>query len=501
MEFSKTPINVVLLESGTKNFRHRTQHLYRGESVGRPYMPMEFTRRRQFGGTTKTWFGRCRPLDRIDFIKRDWLPYSGWPLTKETLDPYFARAHEYCQLGPYRYEPEYLSKNEDSYRLVDESGLETKAFQFSPPTDFGVTYGKQLEQSDNIRVILNANAVNIFLNNDGNSVSTIDCITMQKKRFRVKSRAYILAAGGIEVTRLMLASRNVHPNGVGNHHDLLGRFFMEHPHIFSLVVDRVPDNFSPKYFKMNYEQSQENIGVAYAISLPEEIMQKERLLNASAFFVQRPMHKADDIYYSRGAASFLKIADMAQHISAPSFKVVKYAYESIQHAPTFLVLLGKTALGKITHSSKFTLRMQIETIPNPDSRITLSDKKDVLGVQQPKLNWQLTQQDLESYHRFESILLQKLLALGFQARKINHELEDDGWPVSMLPGKHHMGTTRMSIDPRKGVVDENGRVHGLSNLYVASSSVFPTSGMANPTLTILALAIRLAKHVEKTLGA
>src|SRR5258706_16247360 len=133
--------------------------------------------------------------------------------------------------------------------------------------------------------------------------------------------------------------------------------------------------------------------------------------------------------------------------------------------------------------------------------MTLSEQKDALGMNRIKLNWQLTQQDLESYHHFREVIFSELQYLGFEIRKINHELDSDGWRVSIVPAKHHSGTTRMSEDPHQGVVDENCKVHGVSNLFIAGSSVFPTSGMANPTLTIVALAVRLADHVKRSVLA
>jgi choline dehydrogenase-like flavoprotein len=149
-----------------------------------------------------------------------------------------------------------------------------------------------------------------------------------------------------------------------------------------------------------------------------------------------------------------------------------------------------------THSSHYGLKIQLECAPNPESRLTLADQRDSLGMPRLNLNWKLSQQDLDSYQRFRIAMFDGLAQMGFPIRPINHDLDAEGWPVSMVPSKHHMGTTRMHKDVKQGVVDEHCRVHGINNLYVASSSVFPTSGMANPTLTIVALALRIADKVK-----
>ena len=143
----------------------------------------------------------------------------------------------------------------------------------------------------------------------------------------------------------------------------------------------------------------------------------------------------------------------------------------------------------------------METVPNPESRVMLSEKKDALGIPQIALTWKTSQVDTDSYRRFVKILHSSLHTVGMKTTSFRHDLSPDGWPVSMRPAKHHMGTTRMHKDEKHGVVNEHGQVHGIHNLYIAGASVFPTSGMANPTLTIVALAIRIADRIKHQLSS
>jgi choline dehydrogenase-like flavoprotein len=496
-EFLTTGIKVLLLEGGDLKFSHHNQFMYRGESTGRDYLPLEFTRRRQFGGTTVTWSGRCRPLDEIDFEARPWIAHSGWPFSKKDLDPYYERAHAVCQLGPCDYSPaawqsEAPAKTNDS--------LEVKIFQFSPPTDFGAAYRSELERASNVQVFLNANVVRIELDPDGRSVSRLECRSGRGRGFQTAARVFILAAGGLEVPRLLLASRAGRPAGIGNENDLVGRFFMDHPYLTIGVATVVPDALPPTFLKVNFEIEQKNLGALASLGLRQQTMRAEGLLNGGVTLVKRPAYKLEDAYFTRAMADFMQVNDILRHASAPSVRIFQAAAKTVLQAGRIAPTIGRGLRHKSSPAHGWGLRLQLETIPNPESRVTLSEKRDSLGIPRLHLNWQVTGQDLENYHRFETLIFKGLPQWGIQARRFRHDLDADGWPVTLQVGKHHIGTTRMHADPRRGVVDADCRVHSTANLFVAGSSVFPTSGMANPTLTIVALAIRLADRIKKDLG-
>jgi choline dehydrogenase-like flavoprotein len=500
LEFVNSAYQVVLLESGGLEFKQAAQALYQGASTGRSIAPLEFTRRRQFGGTTNTWFGRCRPLDEIDFQERNWIAHSGWPISRSDLDTYYARAQRLLELDEYNYTASRWADDLSELRRIKSAGLETKVFQFSPPSNFGRLYLEQLERARNIQVYLSANAVRIALQPDGRSVASIQCMTLAENNFQVRAKSYVLAASALEATRLLLVSNDNHQSGIGNGHDLVGRFFMEHVSGFCGTIDKSSGTLPSSYFKLNYEVGQKNLGVTKAIGIPETKMREQGLLNAAAFFVKRATYKGQDAYYSRTMASLLEINQMLRHETklAP-LQLFRQTGRSIKSLHTILPILLRRISHAIEPSYSWGLQIQLETVPHLESRVTLSDRKDKLGVHQINVHWQTTRQDVENYRQVEELLYTGLQKLGFTTRRFAHELDSDGWPISMTASKHHMGTTRMHASPRQGVVDANCRVHGVDNLHIASSSVFPTAGMANPTLTILALAVRLADHIKSRL--
>lgn len=491
-EFVNTPFKVVLLESGGMKFDHKTQSLYQAENYGREYPSMEFTKRRQFGGSTVAWFGRCRPLDPLDFEKRSWVPGSGWPFSKSELDPYYARAKEHCQLPSDNYDVK--------ADYFDHNGLQTKRFYFSPPTDFGETYRNEINNSHNINIFLHANAVHIAVEKDGTRAQGVKCRTLAGKTFHLSAKIVILAASALENTKLLLISRDVHSQGLGNQYDRLGRYFMEHPHIFTGVVETLPGNLPLDYTKLNYDLQQKKLDMVDAIGLREEVLKMENLLNACVFLVNRPFHKTRDLYYSDKLMGFIRLMETLQHSAPLNKNILPNMVDMIRNANSVASLITSAIRGRLGGKRRYTLRLQMETAPNPESRVTLSEKKDALGVSQIALSWMTSRIDTDSYQRFVQILHNNLHAAGMKTTAFRHDLSSDGWPVSMRPAKHHMGTTRMHKDEKQGVVNEHCQVHGMHNLYIAGGSVFPTSGMANPTLTIVALAVRLADRIKHQLS-
>jgi len=491
-EFAGAEFRVILLEGGGLTFEHRSQFLNRGQLAGHSSLPLDATHRRQFGGTTAVWFGRCRPLEALDFESRPWVPYSGWPFSAPDLDTYYARAGAVCELEAHGYDPQ-------DARLAGV-GLEDKLFRFSPPTHFGETYFPLLRSAANMHLVVHANASSLTLDDAGTAVTGVRCATLNGKRLLIRARHFILAGGGLENPRLLLNSRDVHTRGLGNLNDLVGRFFMEHAETFVAVAERIPADFPSEYLQLNYESFQRRLSPTPAIGLPDSRLRELRLLSSGMFFVRRPLHKTDDRFYSRRLRGFLELVETLQHRRPPTWAALAGLGKSVVHSPTIVGLMSKALMAKLAGESEYALQLQTETVPNPESRVTLIDRKDALGINQIRLDWRLSAQDLDSFRRSQTCLLDGLTGLGISIRELHHDLDPEGWPVCMLTSRHHMGTTRMNRDARLGVVDANCRVHGIPNLYVAGSSVFPTSGMANPTLTIVALAVRLADHVKQVLN-
>jgi choline dehydrogenase-like flavoprotein len=487
-EFIDQPFRVCLLESGGLEFDKDTQSLYKGQNLGLSYFPLEVARLRYFGGTTNHWDGWCRPLDAIDFEARDAVPYSGWPFDKSHLDPFYERAQSICKLGPYMYDVKnWETPNTPQLRFASDRVI-TTIFQHSPPVRFGKIYRDEVVGARNISTFLYANVVDIETTHTAQSITRLRVACLQGTKFWVAARLYILAAGGIENARLLLLSSKVQSAGLGNQYDLVGRFFMEHPHLESGLFLPSDSQISVALYdalRLN------NARISGVLSLSPETLRNERLLNFSALLQPKSWSEV-----SEGVSSLRVIARAFRSRTIPD--------EFLKHLRNVIADIDDVTTAAYRQWRKkgirpielLSLYNRTEQAPNPDSRVTLTEERDALGTNRVRLNWQLSAIDKRSIRRAHEIISQELGRAGLGRFKITLDDDDNAWSALLIGGGHHMGTTRMHVDPKNGVVNENSQVHGISNLFIAGSSVFPTSGYANPTLTIVALAVRLADYVK-----
>ena len=490
--------SVCLLESGGEDFEQDTQSLNAGASAGMTYYPLESSRLRFFGGTTHIWGGRCAPLDDIDFETREWVPYSGWPFGAEALADYYRNAHELLRLGRYAYDERLWRDIGAPKPPFDEKLFTTRFWQFDKREGpFALRRCADLAGSDNVNIILHANAVHIQADADARGVTHINISTLAGRQGRVSAAYYVLACGGIENPRLLLASRDVEANGIGNRFDQVGRYFMEHPHCRAGRLDSKQayalwDGMRKRYLAGN-------VAAAPAL-LPTASLQGEKgiLNSALTFKLQR-----DPL---RGVPTARKLYQRLKHELAPDRRGRRLHYEYRRLRNWFdrsLRPLGEQALAALGITG-LSVIVRAEQAPNPQSRVRLSNRKDILGLPYPELDWRLSSQDRDTVTALADTLQSEFERLGMGVLRKSGWLEEPAleWPVDLsvgnhpIGGYHHIGTTRMSADPRTGVVNADSRVHNYSNLYVAGSSVFPTSGWANPTLTIIALSLRLADHLH-----
>ena len=464
---------VCLIEAGGTAFDGPTQALYEGENVGIEY-PLVGSRLRYFGGSSNHWGGWCLTLRPIDLEQRDWLPNSGWPLAFDELQRYYEAASVIVEVSPSRFYDRVYWQDGIGEDLPEmPSGRMDLGFiQFSPPTRFGERYGEELKAAANIDVLLNANVTNIGATQDGQSVRRLDIATLNGLRHRVDAKTFVLATGGLENPRLLLLSNNVLPTGLGNQHDLVGRYFMEHPHLPELGEVVVPniDRLPKVYWKPQQADGQ----FAYASFIPSDaFLRKERLLSIQFTLGYRAG-------YRRG--------------EAPGNPDVGARHIDMLAASSRFTGDGRSG-DEEWLGAWLVLGCACEQAPNPDSRVMLADDRDVLGLRKIRLDWRLAETDRHSVAAHLKNVATEIGALGIGRMRIAVDDPKD-WPSVVRGGSHHIGTTRMHDDPTRGVVDRNCRVHGIDNLYVIGSSVFPTSGAANPTLTIVALTLRLADHLK-----
>jgi len=486
-ELDGTGISVLVVESGGLDFDRPTQALYQGVN-DRGDFKLDKSRFRLFGGTSYVWGGWCTPLDENDFEPKAWVPDSGWPLTLADLMPYYLRAQSVFDLGRYRYAAADWDFGDGRVLDLDPEKLTHRLWQLSSLAHFGPVYVDALRASTNVRLLLFANATQIRTDAEQSSVIGISLEDLHGRQATVKASTYVIACGGIETPRLLLASREHSPGGVGNGHDLVGRYFMEHPHpdagglIFSVSADEMRP-----YYERAFESERVILGLGPSPAAQERL----QILNCSVV-LHDPIHHEP----SEGMDSLVKLSraisagewpdDAGQHtwrVLSDLDGVIGEAYQRAREGPV----------------RGFGLTARTEVAPDPENRITLMSEKDELGMPRARLHWNVGELERVTVERTIRLMAEEFGRLGAGRIQINELLLDQGdaWSRNLSWFGHHMGTTRMSRDPRKGVVDADCKVHGLANLFVAGSSVFPTSGYANPTLTIVALAVRLADHLRE----
>lgn len=475
-EFAGTKNDVILLEAGGFERDPETQSLYRGENTGVSYHPLHTTRLRYFGGTTGIWTGWCSRLDPIDFKEREWVPMSGWPFSLDDLEPYYRRAHPILDLGEYNYSVDYWDRQREEFSPFpfDESAVQTKVFKKSAPTRFEQKYRTEIAQTENLTLWTHANVTEIQTPRNGFQVTGLRVQCLNGKEHQVRARKYILACGGLENPRLLLNSNQEYSDGLGNENGLVGRYFMEHPHVPSANLDLTK---SPSD---GYRTGLQGAGDPfYLLSISPHLQRKQRLLNYSA-----ALRRKIGSDYDRSLPSWM------------------YEIPNVRGAENYVKQYLSSEDGDAEGDGiEVGLSTRIEQRPNPKSMVSLSSQTDDLGQQRIELNWSLTEDEKNTIRVANRVIGKELGRLGIGRLQMRDWLRDDSntWPDSLHGGHHHMGTTRMSSSPRHGVVDADCKVHGIENLHVAGSSLFPTSGTANPTLTIVALALRLSDHLTEEL--
>ena len=486
------PYQITVLESGGLEPDPETQRLAEGAVTGLPYYPLQSARLRCFGGSTTHWGGWCRPLEAIDFEERPWVPHSGWPITRATLDPHYLRAQELCQLGHFDYDPSGWDLTAAPVLPLQGDAVRTKLIQFSPPTRFGARYREALSGASNVKLCLNSNVVGLASMANGRGVANLDVTTFARNSFQVAAKLYILAAGGIDNPRLLLVSNRANPRGLGNDHDLVGRFFADHIMLDSAGVFPIDPKVS---FDLYQPQSRtvarkskhalaRSANVMGYLTLTPELQQRGATLNYSCNVLRTSW------------ADYYLHADRAATTNDSTLREIG---EAIRNVWRNLTDASKGALGLGDSDIFYKIVTTQEQAPNPDSRVSLAETRDAFGVPLASLHWQLTDLDRHTIKVALGAIAQAFGASNMARIQIPHDFTVEPWPSYMVGSWHHCGTTRMHRDPKQGVVDADCKVHGMDNLYVAGSSVFPTGGNGNPTLTIIALALRLAEHVRRVL--
>lgn len=487
-------IHVCLLESGSFDFEPAVQDLYKGGLGGLPYWDLDVARLRTFGGSTMHWEGMCAPLMPHDFDRRAHVPESGWPISHGDVARHYPAAHDILRLGPVRYDlDDWLPAGQ---RLPSPARTQERIYQYSPPVRFGERFREELVNARDVDIVVHANVTAMDLDDTGWTVSGLRLATLEGKTATARASHYVVACGGIENARLLLASRGVQPDGVGNAHGNVGRYFMEHYELWpGEVAMTAPKDRVQPYFGFN----DGGMYLKPCFVVEPEVQADLGIANGGLTLDSAAYHEDVTGFVAlRRFLNGLRQGDFAE--AGTSLPLILSDLDDVAEG-AWRKLKGQRYRPLAKDRQDVRVKIYGEQVPNPDSRVLLSDDRDALGQPRAVLDWRLTDLDRHTAVTSARVVGEGLAAEGAGRMRLAPWVEDGGWPESLQGAMHHMGTTRMSASPRKGVVDADCRVHGMENLYVAGSSVFPTGGYANPTLTIVALTLRLAEHLARRLEA
>jgi choline dehydrogenase-like flavoprotein len=495
-EFIGSGLTVSLVESGGLDFDSQTQALYAGKNVGLPEHGVDIGRLRFFGGTTNHWGGRCTPLAPLDFAVRSWIPHSGWPISRDDLESFYRRARDVCGLGAPYGDADILSALDIQEPALPPNLLRLKLWEHAPyPWSFGAIYREQLRNAADLRVLLYANLTEIATNAERSAISAIGVRSLEGATRIIRARCYVLCCGAIENARLLLSTADERAPALGNRHDLVGRFYMDH--FRGRVATLVTADPQPEIEAVfNYFGDPAQRLYQTGIELSPEAQRGQSLLNACAVFDYEGDPESG-IAEAQAIWRELQDGKWAPDIGEKVWRVLR----DLDGVAAMVRRRLSDDRHPVMPLKAGLIVSDIEQAPNPESRVTLSNTRDALGQRRVCVDWRATALERRTAKHFALSIGSALLRLGFGRCRIEPWLvEPPGEAEFGLSETYHQsGTTRMAADPRFGVVDADCRVHGMENLYIAGSSVFPTGGHANPTFTIVALALRLADHLKVTL--
>lgn len=480
-EFVNSETTLLMFESGGLTLNERVQELNEGAVIGDPYAGLRQTRWRQVGGAAHLWNtsiggqrgAKYTPLDPWDFDKLSDAFQTQWPLEYSELEPFYRRAHIVCGLGPFTYEGQDWADAEHPLLPLTVNTLSTKIYQCGVNGYFTDLYPKKFAKSDNIRLCHHAAVRGLNMQDGARQAIEAAVVSWSGIEFRARARIFVLAAGAIENARLLLLSGNSPSQCPGNKHDWVGRCFMEHPRDYALTLTpRSAQLFDEAVF-YDLHRGGDGTIVGGRIALDSRTIRSAGIPNASITLMPRPR------------LAFTRLPQVMT-------KITRYLRRFIKAKPS--TGYGWSHRKNLAHYfDVFQLVINIEQRPDPKNRIVLAQKRDRFGMPQTKLFWRWNDSEQANLERLRQVIAAALHRTGIGKVDVNSDLRPDP------NAHHHAGTTRMHTDPRWGVVDASSRVHGTENLYVTGASIFCRAGFANPTLTIVALALRLADHLKQRL--
>jgi choline dehydrogenase-like flavoprotein len=514
LEAAQQGLQVLLLDAGTEDGQGSSEtpaisppaHLVDPER----HAPMALATRRGVGGTSWLWGGRCVPYEPIDFERRSYVPHSDWPLSQTDILPWHQRAAYYLDCGS----ADFRSKEADWPGMPDFNLSNFERWAKQPKLAPRLT--NLLQQQPAISLLCEAMVTDLVFNADTSALTGLS-VVHRRQTGSVNARQYVLAAGGLSGTRLLLSVQRKHPALFGGVDGPLGRFYMGHiaGAIASLVLSRPAD-----FKDLDFHRDESQAYVRRRLTLTDEAQRRHGLLNTCFFADNPPFHDASH----RNATLSLVLLALAfkpvggrlisegirlrhigpapRHYGRHLLNVATRPWQAVADVVgilrhRYLSAVRKPGFVLRNNGGTYALHYHAEQIPNPDSRVTLNGQTGPDGLPCLDIDFRYTQQDVDSVLRAHQYLDEQLRSAGHgRIEYLDPEPQRAAAVMAQATdGFHQIGTTRMSDDPTAGVVDRDCRVHGVGNLFIASSSNFPTAGEANPTFLAVCLALRLAHHL------
>jgi GMC oxidoreductase/FAD dependent oxidoreductase len=514
LELSRLGHFVLLLESGGMRASEEAQRLADAQIADpKVHVAMEIAVQRSLGGASNLWGGRCTTFDPIDFEPRPAVPHSGWPIDMDDVAPFMPAACSYAGCGAAEFESALAGfvSDEPEFRF-------DRIERWSRQPRFSTMYAKTLQRNSRIDLRLRATVTDFAFTADGR-VSSIQVCGPDDTRISLTPRATVLASGGLENTRLLLNARRSDPNRFG---DSLGRYYMGHLYGVAAEMDLKSTQVDAG---IDYFQDHAGYYIRRRFTPSATLQRRMDLTNSSLWadypLIRDPLHRNGILSLAYLALSvppigrILVVESIRRHYVGETIAPLPHILNVLRDLPataTFVPpFLYRRYLAKHrmpgffqrNTGRRYAIRFHAEHRPNPDSRVTLSNAYDAYGMRRLSIDLRYSAADVEPLIRTHDCFAAWLRRTGIGTMRWLFPEQDrgDGILSQCYDGHHQIGTTRMGGDPRTGVVDKNCRVFGSSNLFVAGSSVFATSGEANPTLTSIALAIRLANCLANELPA
>ena len=499
LELSYMGVNVIILESGDENYSQDAQSLY--EPVTKPtnYPDPTYSRLRFLGGSSNHWENNTSPLDPIDFERREWVPNSGWPISIDDIAPFYRKAADYCGCKTDGYEADFWFRKFGAKNIVGDSSYLVPGIAKAsrPPVRMFHKFEDELKKSKHVRIYKNANFIDIGYDKLGQRLDRVYFKSTSGDDFRhqAKAKEYIFCMGGIENARMLLHVNQKHENSLGNQNDNVGRYFMDHPlaraatfYPTRLELPRIfnginfDDRFLVSYLKLN----------------------RAKQLEHQVRNLRMPLVKQSNYILSDGISSSHIVGDALSDLDIPDNFGIHLSNMFSDSGMILEAITRKVFDTKLfDHADEFggfQIPAMLEQAPYRSNRVLLSDVKDRFEIPKIQIHFELKQEDKDQMWKALELTARAMGALSIGRIRLLKEREDRLWGDQLSYGHHHMGTTRMSTSSKLGVVDINSKVHGTKNLYVGGSSVFCTGGHVPPTLTIVALSLRLAKHIVRKIS-